>query len=339
MDTRDREPWEKRGEGQSRRAFLRNAAGAGLAAAAGVVLLPHVGLAQSTGTTMSGATSVPFGSDIDILNYALTLERLESTFYNMNGDKSFLGTGTLQSIIAEIRAHENAHVALLTGALGANAAPAPQFQGLDAPTLAQFLTMAQTFEDVGVSAYLGAAGFIKDKGILATAAGIMAVEGRHAGGIRSYRKTVPSDNNPPDGGDATLTLTEGGEAVNRARTKDQVLALVAPFIVSTPVTAHALSISAIQVAPSVSASGDVPVSVILTNQGSSNEQFHISLFYNPGMVEINDFVDTIAAGQTMAINFTWPKAAVGAAGSRTLLVQVMTASQTLSLSQSVKVTA
>jgi len=216
----------------SRRRFLQRLTSTGLATVAGVALLPHASWARFK--------YVPYVNpqlDIDILNFALTLERLEATFYNMNGDKTYLGTGTLKDMIAEIRDHENAHVALLEGVLGAKAAPKPTFQGLDAATLTQFLTMSQTFEDVGVSAYLGQAPLINDKGILATAGAIMDIEARHAGGIRAYRKTVPSNGNPPDGGDATITLTEDREALNRARTKDQVLALVAPFIVgATTVT-------------------------------------------------------------------------------------------------------
>ncbi len=233
----------------SRRLFLQRAAGTGLATVAGIALIPGLSRAGTPGTaaggtaggtaggqgqnpgTGTGAAAAPSANDLAILNFALLLERLEAAFYNINGDKAFLGAGTLKSTIAEIRDHENAHVMLLEGALGANARPKVQFQGLDAATLTQFLTMAQTFEDVGVSAYLGAAPLIQDKGILATAAGIMAVEARHAGGIRSYRKTAPSAGNPAEGGDQTITLTEDREAVNRARTADQVIALVAPFIV------------------------------------------------------------------------------------------------------------
>jgi hypothetical protein len=141
------------------------------------------------------------------------------------------GTTTLQGIVNEIREHENAHVALLEQTLGANAQPAPTFKNLDAPTLQQFLTMAQMLEDVGVSAYLGQLPLIQDKTILATAAGIMAVEGRHAGGLRAYRKGAST----ADGGDPNITLTEDREAVNRARTREQVLAAIQPFV-ATPST-------------------------------------------------------------------------------------------------------
>ncbi len=85
------------------------------------------------------------------------------------------------------------------------------------------------FEDVGVSAYLGQAPNIQDKGVLSTAGAIMAVEARHAGGLRAYRKVAST----AEGGDPNTTLTEDREAQNRARTRDQVLALIGPFIVGS----------------------------------------------------------------------------------------------------------
>src|SRR5207253_223267 len=68
---------------------------------------------------------------------------------------------------------------------------------------------------------------IQDKGILATAGGIMDVEARHAGGLRAYRKVVGT----AEGGDPNLTLTEDGQPLNPARTEAQVLAIIQPYIV------------------------------------------------------------------------------------------------------------
>jgi len=141
-------------------------------------------------------------------------------------------TSVLKGIVDEIRDHEIAHVALLEQALGTSAGAVPTFQNLDAPTLQQFLTMAQMFEDVGVSAYLGQAPLIQDKSVLATAAAIMAVEGRHAGGLRAYRKVAST----AEGGDPNITLTEDREAVNRARTRDQVISLIQPYVAGQTVT-------------------------------------------------------------------------------------------------------
>jgi hypothetical protein len=136
---------------------------------------------------------------------------------------------TLKNIVDEIRAHENAHVALLEQTLGADAEPAPTFQNLTAPTLQQFLEMAQMFEDVGVSAYVDQAPLLENRGLLTSAGAILAVEARHAGGIRAYRKVAST----AEGGDPNITLTEDREALNRTRSRDQVLALIAPFIVGS----------------------------------------------------------------------------------------------------------
>ncbi len=344
MNTENREAQEEYPTRPSRRLFLRRATQGGMATLAGAALIPGLARAQGvtpgTTPTPSGTPAGPSAGDLDILNFALTLERLEAMFYNLNGDKPYLGSGTLKAIVAEIRDHENAHVALLQGALGANAQPAPTFQGLDAPTLTQFLTMAQTFEDVGVSAYLGQAPLIQDKGILATASAILDIEARHAGGIREYRKTAPSAGNPAEGGDATITLTEDREAVNRARSKAEVLALVAPFIAGTAAPlAHDLAITAVEVGGSVSASADANVFVTLQNRGTADESYHIFLRYGSTQTLINDYIDTIPAGQTKRIQFIWPKFQIGSAGTQTLRVEVITSTASLVATQSVTVTA
>jgi hypothetical protein len=128
--------------------------------------------------------------------------------------------------VQEIRAHHNAHVAMLEQTLGTNAQPVPTFQNVDAPTLQQFLTMAQTMEDLGASAHAGLIPLVQDKTILAMVAGVAIVEGRHAGAIRTYRKIAST----AEGGDPNLTLTEDGSAVQVARTPQQVLDAVQGFV-------------------------------------------------------------------------------------------------------------
>src|SRR5205807_3083787 len=123
----------------------------------------------------------------------------------------------LLSIVQEIQSHENTHVVLLQQILGTNAQAAPTFQNLDAPTLQQFLDMAQMLEDVGTSAYLGQVPLIEDKGTLAALSGIMDVEARHAAGLRTWRKVAST----AEGGDPSLTLTEDGQAVNPSRSEGQ----------------------------------------------------------------------------------------------------------------------
>ncbi|GAB3287333.1 ferritin-like domain-containing protein [Hymenobacter tenuis] len=135
-----------------------------------------------------------------VLNYALLLERLEYAFYDQALKAPTLTatlTGAARTAIETIRAHEQAHVTLLTGALGAAADPAPangfDFGGAFA-TYPTFLTFAQAFEDTGVRAYKGQATVIKNAGnpnnVLTTALQIHSVEARHAAHVRYMRRAV-----------------------------------------------------------------------------------------------------------------------------------------------------
>jgi len=140
----------------------------------------------------------------DILNYALLLERLEYSFYNQALAATTLSTtltGAARTAIETIRAHELAHVNLLTAALGTNAAAAPangfNFGGAFAD-YATFLTYAQAFEDTGVRAYKGQAAKIPRTlnptvggatvNLLTVALQIHSVEARHAAHIRLMRR-------------------------------------------------------------------------------------------------------------------------------------------------------
>ena len=141
----------------------------------------------------------------DILNYALLLERLEYSFYNQALNAATLTatlTGDARAAITTIRAHELAHVNLLTAALGSNVNPAtaPNFNfGANAfTTYAGFLTLAQAFEDTGVRAYKGQATSIprtlnptvggNQVNLLTVALQIHSVEARHAAHIRYMRR-------------------------------------------------------------------------------------------------------------------------------------------------------
>ncbi len=132
---------------------------------------------------------------VDVLNFALTLEYLEDEFYRMGLDADtggVLDLGDTRTIFEQISKHETAHVALLQGALGADAVDSPTFDFTAGGTFADvftnpatFITLAQGFEDTGVRAYKGQAGnLISNDGILTTALQIHSVEARHASMVR-----------------------------------------------------------------------------------------------------------------------------------------------------------
>ena len=173
------------------------------------------------------ASAADFADDIDVLNYALTLEYLESAFYQQ-GQAANLLTGTEKDYLDKIAADEAYHVTAITATikqLGGTpvAAPGVNFGG-SFDSRSSYLTTSHTFENVGVGAYLGAAGYIKDKAVLQAAAGIFGVEARHAAVV----------------GNLLGLKAEGGVYMGAFETgvaKATVLAGVAPFIVqmsSTP---------------------------------------------------------------------------------------------------------
>ncbi len=143
----------------------------------------------------------------DVLNFALTLEYLEYNFYNRALTTSMptpIPSGAPLAAITLIRDHEMAHVNLLKGALGASARAAIPFDDCDFtaggtfPTVfsdyGTFLAVAQGFEDTGVRAYKGQAGFLLKNPVLTTALQIHSVEARHAAHIRGMRSMLSGGN-------------------------------------------------------------------------------------------------------------------------------------------------
>ncbi|KAL6852237.1 hypothetical protein ACO1O0_006778 [Amphichorda felina] len=197
---------------------------------------------QATVVLFAGLTSaVPAGkraaiTDADILNYALTLEHLENTFYReglaMFTTQQFSDAGydsTFYKNIMKVSQDEKDHVDFLTSALtAAGVTPVKEctydFGYTDIKT---FLATASILEGVGVSAYLGAAADIMSKTYLTAAGSILTVESRHSAYIRGKLNESPY----PQAFDAPLTLNE-------------VYSLASPFITSCPKDNPALPVKA-----------------------------------------------------------------------------------------------
>lgn len=171
------------------------------------------------GTFMVGpfvrrALAMSAGGDVDIVNFALTLEYLEAAFYE-EAKKRAGAKGELKSLIDLIATDEKQHVEALTATvkqLGGKPVAEPKFDFPYSDT-AGFLKLAQVFEDTGVSAYNGAGPAIKSKEVLGAAGSIVQVEARHAAAIRLQAGEEPS----PNAFDPTLD-------------EAQVLKAVEPFI-------------------------------------------------------------------------------------------------------------
>src|ERR1700709_907423 len=153
-------------------------------------------------------------SDVDILNFALTRESLESTFYE-EAMKKVKASGELKKLLPLLASDEKQHVEALEGTikkLGGKPVAEPTFN-FEYSGTSGFLKLAETFENTGVSAYNGAAPMIKSKEVLGAAGSIVQVEARHAAAIRLQNKEEPAP-----------------EAFDPSLDEAQVLKAVEPFI-------------------------------------------------------------------------------------------------------------
>ncbi|HEY5431732.1 MAG TPA: ferritin-like domain-containing protein [Solirubrobacteraceae bacterium] len=174
-------------DGDTRSQFLRRAGLAGGAVVSGGAIL---GALAPSAMAFSNGDRPPssFGKgDIGILNFALVLEYLESTFYNeatSNQRKhAFIPNNEPRShvFLKAVTGDENMHVAFLKKALGKKAIKKPSFDFHgDNANYHRFLTASFTFENEGVNAYSGQAFNIKTPAYLAAALSIVTVEARHA---------------------------------------------------------------------------------------------------------------------------------------------------------------
>ena len=191
----------------TRSAFFRKAAiGGGALVAGGVVFggLPTLAL---------GAPSKE--QDVAILNYALTLEYLETAFYKEALSDAGL-TGDTRTFARVAGGHEAAHVAALRKVLGSAAVKTPRFRfGNTTQSAGAFQKTAIAVEDLGVSAYAGQGPRLLQPPVVRAALSIHSVEARHAAWIRSIVGVNPAPN-----------------AFDPARNQQQVLKTAGGFIAS-----------------------------------------------------------------------------------------------------------
>lgn len=162
---------------------------------------------DDSGTTMTDTTSMSTGGgagetaefgkgDVGILNYALTLEYLETAFY-ADVVKSGLFKGADLETIRKFGREEAEHVQALTAAvkqLGGKPAPEPKAE-FPLKNAKSVLELAATVENLGAAAYLGQAANIQSPEVLASALAIHSVEGRHA----AVLNTLLGESITPDG--------------------------------------------------------------------------------------------------------------------------------------------
>jgi rubrerythrin len=215
------------------------------------------------------AFAVPPTTVVGVLQFALTLEYLESSFYNTGlASATLLATGSVdRTVFTQIAKHENAHVTFLSQtitALGATPVARPTFDFTAGGTYANVFTsldtfraVAQAFEDTGVRAYKGQAPILRSNpNVLTAALRIHSVEARHAARVRMLRGERPwipltqvavpagttavyaGEENTTQGAVAVTTPSAevGARAFDEPLTYAQVIAIANPFIVSPKLT-------------------------------------------------------------------------------------------------------
>jgi rubrerythrin len=151
------------------------------------------------------------GGDVDVLNFALTLEYLEAAFYKEAGKIDGLSEDAMKAV-ETFGDEEQQHVDALSNTikqLGGKPTTAPMVDFGDLSSEKAFLKLAVSFEDLGVAAYNGAAPTIKSKEVLAAAGSIVQVEARHAAAVRLLAEKDPA----PQAFDKTADTGEVMKAV------------------------------------------------------------------------------------------------------------------------------
>lgn len=181
-----------------RKRFLKMAGSAG-AASFGAFVLAACGSSSKTAsmpaTPAVTSSTASASGDLGILNYALTLEYLETAFYR-KVIAAGLFSGKVGSLIKDFARQEASHVAALKAAvskLGGTPVTEPSAK-FPITSATQVAELAYTVENLGASAYLGQAASIQSPEVLASALAIHSVEARHAATLGTLvKKSVTPD--------------------------------------------------------------------------------------------------------------------------------------------------
>ncbi len=231
----------------SRRGFLTGSAAA--LAGGALMAVPGAAFAKGNGDDdedmeHGGKGNKGGVSDVDILNFALTLEHLEAVFYTQGlkkfdandfmkylknnrpySEQGINGTLEGEEVRMEftiLRDHEQTHVEFLQGVIRSlGGKPVPEctynFQKTAFKSVGNFFEVARVLENTGVTAYDGAVAHIENAKLQTAGATIATVEARHA---------------------AYLNLINGAQPFPSVFDKPvaprKICGAVAPFIVSCP---------------------------------------------------------------------------------------------------------
>ena len=205
----------------SRKRFFKTMGGTG-AAAAFAIFLAACGEDDKPAKSSSSSSSSGGGmkGDLEIVQYALTLEHLETDFYDAVIKSGVVKNKALAEAATMIRDNEQEHVDALTATVkklgGKPQKPKTTFDAVIKGGEKKVLETAATVENLGAAAYLGQAGRISSKEVLAAALSIHTVEARHAAALnRAVGKTIV-----PDG------------AFAKPASMEEVLPQVKPFLQS-----------------------------------------------------------------------------------------------------------
>ncbi len=165
-------------DGDTRSAFFKKAAVAGggvLSAGAITGMLPAVAEGRPSKR-----------QDLQILNFALTLEFLEAAFYKEAVEGGAL-SGQVLDLARVLNRDEQTHVSALRRtirSLGGRPVKEPDFNFRGTTRdQTRFVETSFVLENTGVRAYLGQAGRLKSKALLGAAASIATIEARHSAAI------------------------------------------------------------------------------------------------------------------------------------------------------------